>query len=43
MDELKYQLEQMGEYSEDYAFWKKRVDDILNPNSSKPGMICKFY
>ena len=37
MDELKYQLEQIAVYAEDYIVWKHKVEEVLS-SKSKPGV-----
>ena len=36
MDELKCQLDQMAEYSDDYTVWRQKVHEVLSMKSSKP-------
>ena len=41
MDELKCQLDQLGEYAEDYTVWRQKVQEVLSMKSSKPGVcVC---
>lgn len=39
MDELKCQLDQLGEYAEDYTVWRQKVQEVLSMKSSKPEYV----